>query len=192
MVAERRKRQQAEERERVLVAELQKYQQQQPQQPPPDMFAQPDQWQAHVREQLRAEQVAGYAAFAAATVPEWSDYYQAVQDECTRNPALEAQVMSQPNPAAAVVQLGRQIIEARKRDEALKEIGDPASFKERIRQEILAELQAQQPQQPAAPAMSSMSFPPSLAATRSVAPRAGPVTFSQAPLSDLVNRKRTG
>lgn len=100
------------------------------------------------------------------------------------DPADYQRIVNSPNRYAAAVQW-------QQRQEALREIGDdPAAFREKVRAEVLAELQknggqAQQPSQQASPAP---VMPSNLAAARNVGTRAGPAWSGPQSLADIFKR----
>jgi hypothetical protein len=101
-----------------------------------------------------------------------------------QNPALYHQVMNSPSQ-------GEAIVEWFKREQTMREIGtDPASFRERLRAEILAEIQGTGQSQ-AAPqafshaAMPSAAMPSNLADARNAGVRHGPAWAGPPPLRDI-------
>jgi len=65
-------------------------------------------------------------------------------EEMERDPSLQQKMWADPMPAKFAYTQGKKF-------KAMREIGDdPAAFKERIKQELLAEIQGQQPAAPAA------------------------------------------
>jgi hypothetical protein len=107
-------------------------------------------------------------------------FVQAVQSR-TLEVADYHKVVNSPNRYAAAV-------EWHKRQTALKEIGDdPASYKERLKAELLAELQQGQP--PANNAAAAVPVMPSnLATARNVGSRSGPAWGGPTPLNDIFKR----
>jgi hypothetical protein len=98
---------------------------------------------------------------------------------------------------------GEALVTWFKRSQAIQEIGDdPAAYKQRLRDElkaeILAELQAgggtqpngQQQQQPNGNNALPPNMPSKLAGVRSVAPRQGPAWGGPAPIADIFDRAR--
>lgn len=80
-----------------------------------------------------------------------------------------------------------------KRSQAQAEIGDPVAFKEKLRAEILAELQAgngQQQQQAQPGTAAATVMPTDLAGTRNVGARSGPAWSGPASLNDIFDRAR--
>lgn len=113
------------------------------------------------------------------------------QKAAEQNPALGAQLAQQRHP-------WQWMYDQAKRMKAMEEIGsDPAAYKQRLRDELLAELQAQQTSTAsAAPAAQTPVsapapvIPKTLATARSAAPRSAPAWTGPTPLSDILNTKR--
>ncbi|WP_155623748.1 hypothetical protein [Burkholderia territorii] len=110
-------------------------------------------------------------------------FQKAVQE----NPALGAQLAQQRHP-------WQFMLDQAKRIEAMQEIGtDPAAYRQKLRDEILAELQQQgaapaaQAAAPAAPA--APVIPRSLATARSSAPRSAPVWTGPTSLNDILKTR---
>lgn len=179
VLEERRKRQEAEREREVYRQQLEQYQRQ----PAPSVLEDEEGW----KQAQRQEQAAREALLLSKTVPDYQDAYNAVLEAAQANPTLEATIMTAPVPAVAILEEGRKIIEQRKREKLLEEIGDPATFEERVRAKVLAELQAQQPAPQ--PGIAALSLPPSLATTRSVnAPRTSATWSGPTPLGDILKR----
>lgn len=158
-----------------------------PQQPaPPDWFQDPDaalrdrlspieQAFAQQREQmsqLMAEEKHGREAVSAAM--------QAIQDEVARNPAARFEVqrmMNSPHPYGALVDWHKQ-------RNVLSEIGaDPAAYREKVKAEILAEIQKTGVVPQASAAQPVM--PSSFADQRNSGSRTGPGWAGPKPLQDI-------
>ncbi|MDN7654321.1 hypothetical protein QZM62_12790 [Burkholderia multivorans] len=110
-------------------------------------------------------------------------FQKAVQE----NPALGAQLAQQRHP-------WQFMLDQAKRIQAMQEIGtDPAAYRQKLRDEILAELQQQgatpaaQVTAPAAPA--APVIPRSLATARSSAPRSAPVWTGPTSLNDILKSR---
>jgi len=72
---------------------------------------------------------------------------------------------------------------------AMRDIGDdPAAYRERIRQEAIAEFQANGGAQPAPRVSPAAGMAPSLASVRSVAGRSAPAWTGPTPLNDILRR----
>ena len=142
---EERTKRQALERE---LAELRQRaaQQQQPQQPQPDFYDNPDEAvrQMIVNETLKQSKFLAERDFDKDIVAETVAYFD-------QNPHLSQQFLNEPSPYHAAVEFYQ-------RQKVADEIGsDPDAYKAKLREELLAELQAQQPApKPQAP-------PPSMA-----------------------------
>lgn len=111
-------------------------------------------------------------------------FQKAVQE----NPALGAQLAQQRHP-------WQFMFDQAKRIQAMQEIGtDPAAYRQKLRDEILAELQ-QQGAAPAAPAAAASAapsapvIPRSLATARSSAPRSAPVWTGPTSLNDILKTR---
>ncbi|WP_155632859.1 hypothetical protein [Burkholderia stagnalis] len=109
-------------------------------------------------------------------------FQKAVQE----NPALGAQLAQQRHP-------WQFMLDQAKRMQAMQEIGsDPAAYRQKLRDEILAELQQQgaapaaQPAAAAAPA--APVIPRSLATARSAAPRSAQAWTGPTALTDILKR----
>jgi|688.fasta_scaffold13803_11 hypothetical protein len=90
-------------------------------------------------------------------------------------------IMSSPHPYGALVDWHRK-------QQALAEIGsDPAAYREKLKAELLAELQQQAPAAPSAP---SLNLPSNFAAARNVGARSGPNWSGPAPINDIFDRAR--
>ena len=111
--------------------------------------------------------------------------YQALAAEMQSNPSSQAEyqaIMQARHPYGALV-------DWHKKRQVASEIGnDPAAYREKLKAELLAEMQAQQPEpvQSATPVM-----PSNLAGARNVGSRSGPAWSGPQPLTDIFDR-RTG
>ncbi len=87
------------------------------------------------------------------------------------------QVMSSPHPYGALVAWhGKQKV--------MSEIGsDPAAYREKVKAELLAEMNGGQ--QPTAPAAPPVAMPSNFATARNVGSRAGPAWAGQKPIADI-------
>ncbi|MNV34798.1 hypothetical protein D3C71_1262290 [compost metagenome] len=97
---------------------------------------------------------------------------------------MRAELMQQRHPWEFVYLQGTRLL-------ALQEIGDdPAAYKERLRQELLAELSAQQPQtnEAAAAPAPTAALPTSLATARSAAGRTAAAYTGPTPFEDLFKK----
>jgi hypothetical protein len=183
-----------EKRFETLVQTLAPRQQQQPQQAEvPDVFADPQGYTAHinqtVEQRLAQQRLDLDLRLTAATHKEdfpkaWEAFMGSVGTG--QNAALYHQVMNSSSP-------GEAIVDWFKREQLVREVGsDPASFRERLRAEILAELQGQSPQ--AAPptngqaAMLPAVMPSNLADARNAGVRHGPAWAGPPPLKDIFHK----
>lgn len=165
MLDERDKRQAAERRAEAaeattkrLEAQMQAFQAQQAQKPAPDWFDDPQaaaQYHMQPLEKRLDNRFLNMSEHYAAE-RHGAKVVEEAKQFILQNPHLREQVMRHPSPYEAVVSQYKQ-------HQFLTEVGsDPdawrASEKERIRAELVAEMQSQQPQQPVKPA----APPPSL------------------------------
>lgn len=188
---ERQKRQQLEERLRQYDEYFTQLQaQQRPQTPAevPDMFADPEGFQAYVVEQAvqRARQelqpsIQQGQTMTRAEVSEllarqkFEDYDATIEEfkeALTANPFLLTQIQQAPDPATFAYNAGKQW-------QASKSFGgaqpSEADIEARLREKIIAELNLQRPKAPS-----------TFAGDRSVGSRSGPAWTGPAPLSDLL------
>ena len=125
--AEKQKRQEAEQRNR----ELERLLQSQNQQSKPDIFENPEQVLGSLEMKLKAEMSEALVKDAHADYDDVMDHYE---DMVRQNPAIHAEIMRSALPA-------RQAYNMAKDDLLMKEIGDPSTYRERLKAEILAELE---------------------------------------------------
>lgn len=107
---------------------------------------------------------------------------QRFEAEVQKNPALAAELRNQTHP-------WKWAYDYAKRLTLMDEIGsDPEAYKTRVREQLLAELQQQQPQQPeqATPAAEKPNLPKSLAGARSVGARGAPAWTGPTPLDSII------
>lgn len=124
------------EKERRLKAEREleqlKASMSQKQEKGPDIFDNPDQVLNNLKMGLKAE-------MSEAMVRDQHEDYDTVMDHyenmVKQNPSIHAEVMNAALPASKAYKMA-------KKDMEMKEIGDVSSFKEKLRQEILAEIAA--------------------------------------------------
>jgi hypothetical protein len=186
-----------DERERRQKAERERDEWRQRAAPPPappvrpDVFADPDGAFSHIEQQV-SEQVTRArldmsVMMEQASKPDYADKEAAFIEAVKANPALYQQMMSDPHPAGFAYRVGSQVL-------AMREIGDPAGYRERIEQELREKLEAeyaakyQQVMPPAPPPAPLPAFPTSLSTARAAAPRSPAPAFSgPPPLSVLGN-----
>lgn len=182
---ERKKRQEIERRftdlERRLNDMMQPQEQVQPQQAP-DPWADPEAAMAHQRNefvrQMYETRVALSSEILRAQKPDFDDVVAEFVQQARRDPGLHNAVLNHPNPAAFAYQQGQRI-------RFLNEVGnDPAAYKAKLREEVMAELGQGQPAAVAQQSVSPALAPPkSLAATTSAQPRNNKGQFASGPAS---------
>ncbi len=176
--ARRAEKDRADRLEQMLTQVLQQRAPQQAQQPqePPDIFTDPEAWFKHKRDQeiapvLQQLQAARLDdARAVASVVHGDETVKAAEQAFNElakrggvDPAEYQRIQSSPNPYRAAV-------EWHKRNSILSEIGtDPTAYREKIKAEILAELNASAPAQQQSPA-NVVKIPASLNRATSAAP----------------------
>lgn len=108
---------------------------------------------------------------------------EALKAEMLTNPAAQGDyqaIMKARHPYGALV-------DWHKKRQATAEIGDdPAAYRERLKAELLAELQGSQP----APAANPVVMPSNLAGARNVGSRSGPAWSGPQSLNDIFDRSR--
>ncbi len=103
--------------------------------------------------------------------------FEAMKGALASDPRAQAdyvRIMQSPHPYGELVAWDRN-------RRALTEIGDPAAYRERMRQELIAELQASQQQPPAA----QPRLPGNFTQARNDGPRSGQTYTGPRPLSDI-------
>lgn len=187
LVDERRKRQ---ELERQLEEITKKYASQpvqtqpqaqpQPQQQPVEPLPErPDPWidpqgamdwdRAWMQQQVHAQVFETRTVLSRemmmASKPDFAEVEAVFMEAAKRSPALVQRLMNHPMPAKFAYEQGLKI-------RAMSEIGDdPVAYKQRVREELEAELRGQSSTPPAQPQTPKGSTPKSLAATPSNQPR---------------------
>lgn len=132
--AEKERRQQAEERVRQLEQTLQ---QKQPQNKP-DIFDNPDAVLGQMEMKIKAQMSEEFVKSQHSDYDDVMDHYEKMVQ---KNPSLYYEAMQTGLPAQHAYSVAKQDLER-------QEIGDVASFKERLRQELLAEIQGKKPNVP--------------------------------------------
>lgn len=87
--------------------------------------------------------------------PDYDEIELIFAEQCDRDPALKAKLLSHPVPAKFAYEEGKKI-------KLMQELSDPEAYKAKLREEILAELQAQKGQQqpPASQVQTPRPTPP--------------------------------
>lgn len=151
-----------------------------PEAPPPSMWEDEQGWQQHFGGQVvsQAVQRATFEAklnqsefYARKNIDRFEDSWEDLNKWLTDNPHIAQQATADIDPWGFAY---RQFNNQRQ----LAEIGDVESYKAKLREELMAELQAQQPAQP--------QIPPSLSTQRSVSARSGPAWSGPPALGDLL------
>lgn len=173
IVAERRRRQEAEERAAQLQRQLEE--RQNPPAPPPSMWEDEQGWQQHFGSQVvsTAVQQATFNAkldmsemMARQAHPDFEDMKAEFITMMQENPALQQQALADPHPWNRAYQIAKNA-------RTMKELGatDLESLKAQLREQIMAEQQAQAP---------AINLPKTLAGEQSVR---GSVAANQGPPS---------
>jgi hypothetical protein len=180
----------------AYIAEVRKWQEQQQAalQPEPD-FYDPQQLQQYVhgivaqerqamQQNMLVQKVVTSQEFMRSRFEDYDELETVFAEEMAKDPSLQQKMWADPFPA-------KFAYEHAKKAKAMREIGDdPASFKERLRAELMAELQGQQPAPSQAPAQAkpvpqpptSLAGVPSAARNVNKQPWKGPT-----PLDQLLN-----
>lgn len=152
---------------------------QEPQAPPPSMWEDDQAWQAHFQQSImrQADQLSRINASemaARAQYPDFQEKYDQFNRMAAENPAIVQQAMSDPHPWNKAYQIAQNAI-------TMQEMGatDLATMKAKLREELLAELQAQVP-------VTAPKAPPSLVNERSVGSRSGPAWSGPKSLDELL------
>jgi hypothetical protein len=178
---ERRKRQDLEKKLAELEARLQPQAPPQPKPEPVDWFASPEQaaqaLQAQFAESMFQTRVHTSERIIRKEHPDYDEVSALFAKRAESDPHLLQQLYNHPFPAEFAYEIGKQI-------KMLEEIKDPQAYREKLRAEILAELQSGG-QQSQAPQASKPAVPRSLARDVSTQPRnssgqfAGPVPLDE-------------
>lgn len=112
----------------------------------------------------------------------FSDLRQKMAVDPNGTAADYQRIMASPHPYGALVDWHRK-------QQALAEIGsDPAAYKEKLKAELLAELQQQQPAVAQAPVVGTL--PSNFATARNVGTRSGPAWSGPTQINDIFDRSR--
>lgn len=109
---------------------------------------------------------------------------EAFKKAATANPALRAELSTQPNPYKWAYETGQRLL-------AMDEIGtDPAAYRAKLEADIRAKLQAEFAAAAPAAAAPRVALPQSLGTARSAAPRNAVVDNVPTDFDDILKRKR--
>lgn len=165
---------------RIAEIERQYQESQNPPAPPPDVF---DEGFGHhvtvsaatqaTQEAVRASRLQTSEMLLMQEVPNLTEIKEQLMEFVGSNPAINEQVANSPHPWKAAYQAYQTF-------QTMQQVGatDIDSLRAQLRQEVLAELQQQQPQRQA--------LPPSLANERSVGQRSGPAWTGPSALEDIL------
>ena len=150
--------------------------------PIPNPVDDPAGYHAAIREELLIQRVDMSEALVRSQFQDVDEKFETFKKHSANNPSLVQQVLADPNPWL------RMYREAEKMA-ALDEIGpDPLAYRERIKAEILAELNGQK--QPDQKPQQVVQLPASLASVRSAGSRTKPSDFTgPTPLREIVRFK---
>lgn len=171
VIAERRKRQELEER-------LRHYEQQLQRQQAPAFHEAPEQF---IEQRLATRVFAMSEAQARELYPDYDDVVAEFVETAQGNPYLIHELNASAHPAAFAYKQGKQMRER-------KEMEDLPAYKAKLEAEIRAKLQAEFKAQEDAKARAVAAVPPDLSAARS--PRDGDVVVDDSLDSILSSRKR--
>jgi hypothetical protein len=188
LLDERRKRQELEK-------ELQAIRAKPPEQPKaPDFFEDPNKYREYVErtveDRLLNERLNMSEMIVRQAFPDAEEAIAAFMEAAQANPAVVTQALSQPHPYKVVYDEGKRML-------AMKQIGDPLTYEQRVREKLLsdekfleemrAKFGAAPPAAQTTPAATT-ALPPSLATARNAGTRSGPAYAGPQPLSAILNR----
>ena len=184
---EKEKRQALEKR--LAEAEAARPPQQAQQAPaPPDPIDDPNAYTAHMQQQLNQQLVNERlnVSEVIARQQHGDEVVQAAQEAFkVADIATKQRVMASPNPYGELVQWHNK-------QQAMADIGDdPQAFRERVRAEIMAEMEAQQSDVQAQPAQPSQPIPANFAGARNAGQRKGPQWSGPTSLDAALGQVRT-
>jgi hypothetical protein len=183
---ERSRRQQAEQerdelRSRLEALERQSQPPQQPPAPPPSLWEDEQGWQHHFGNQVinastTQSRIIMSEMLMSQQHPDFAEMKERYLQMERENPAIIPQVMSDPHPWSKAYQIAKNA-------KTMADLGatDLETLKAKMREELMAEMQAQQPAIPGRPAL-----PPTLTSERSVGGRTGPAWAGPASLDELL------
>jgi hypothetical protein len=180
---ERRKRQELEKKVAEYEAKLRQPQQPQQQQEQPDWFASPEQaaqaMQAQFAQSMFETRVATSERILKKEHADYDEVSNLFAERAKHDPHLLQQLYQHPFPAEFAYEVGQQI-------KLFEEIKDPKAYREKVRAELLAEMQPGD-QRSQAPATSKPAVPRSLARDVSTQPRTQTGQFTgPTPLDELL------
>lgn len=183
---EREKRQTLERELEALKQQFQAVQQpKEPPAPPPSLWEDDQAWQQHFGQEVvtTAVQQATFNAkldmsemMVRQANPDFDDVKAEFIALAEQNPQLVQQALADPHPWNKAYQIA-------KNHKTMAELGatDLETLKAKLREELMAEMQAQPPVNPGRPVL-----PPTLTTERSVGSRSGPAWAGPASLDDLL------
>jgi hypothetical protein len=180
IVAERRRRQEAEQRAKALEEQLQALQN--PPEPPPSIWEDEQGWQQQFGSQVVSQAVTQATLNAKLDMSEMmvrqaNPDFEEVKAEflalAEQNPGLVQQALADPHPWNKAYQIA-------KNHRAMQELGatNLDDLKAKLRAELMAEMQGQMPSQ--------SPVPPTLTTERNVGTRAGPAWSGPRSLDELL------
>ncbi len=136
---ERRKRQEAELKLKEFQASQQNSRQQEQEQAP-DFYEDPDKRLEYERQQIQRERIKDRVTMSEMLVRDkYEDYDKTLDvfdDMCKENPSLVTQMVNAQNPALFAYQQAKKY-------QQLKDIQDPDAYREKLKAEVRAELEAE-------------------------------------------------
>jgi hypothetical protein len=183
VIAERRRRQEAEQRAQGLEEELQALRN--PPAPPPSIWDDEQGWQQQFGEKVTETAVERASLNATLnmsemlvrqTNPDFEEMKEQFLRLAEENPVLRQQALSDPHPWNKAYQIA-------KNHKVMADLGatDVDSLRAKIREELVAEMAGQQPvREPA-------TLPPTISTERNVGTRAGPAWAGPTPLTALLS-----
>lgn len=170
---------------RERIRQLEAKGQQQPPPKPVDLYEDPDRFRSGILSEAQQIALNERLNMSEMMIRDTKDDAEAVIAEfmaaTQSNPALREQAMKQAHPYKYIYDEGKRML-------AMKEIGDPVAYKEKLRAELLAELGNQG--KPAEEQPAPVQLPTSLANARSAAPRNATTWQGPTPINDILARKR--
>lgn len=153
VIAERKKRQELERR-------LAEYERNQQQTQPQSFYEAPDEFVSQVEQRATQRLHAALEAQAREVYPDYDEVFSELTTYAEENPACVPQIMGSPNPALAAYKFGKQLRE-------LKDMQDPAAYRQKVEAEVRAKLEAEYTAREEAKRKAAEAVPPDLSAVRS-------------------------